>query len=93
MINKFILLSNSLGASGDGSELQTILYSVLNTLLGLAFIVIVIGAIRAAIALSHATDENEGARAKKRLINCIIGIVVCATALTVANVILATASG
>lgn len=76
---------------GDGSQLQTILYAVLNTLLGIAFIVIVIGAIRAAIALSHATDEAEGATAKKRLTNCIIGVVVCACALGVANAILATA--
>jgi uncharacterized membrane protein YiaA len=93
-MDKILTIMASALTAGDnsGSDLTTILYAVLNTILGLAFVVIVIGAIRAAIALSHATDDMEGAKAKKRLTNCIIACVVCAVALGVANAVLATAS-
>jgi hypothetical protein len=92
MNNLIAILTSGVGASGDGSQIQTILYAVLNSLLGIAFVLIVVGAIRAAISLSHASDDAEGARSKKRLMNCIIAAIVCATALGVANALIATAS-
>jgi hypothetical protein len=94
LMNLYITLQASRGAdAGDGSQLQTILYAVVNSLLGIAFVLIVIGAIRAAIALSHATDDMEGAKAKKRLTNCIIGCVVCAVAIGVGNAVISVAQG
>lgn len=92
LINFSSQLMNSLTADGD-NQLMTILKAVIGTLVGIAFLLVAIGAIRAGIALSQATNEEDGARHKKRLINCIIGAVVCAVAEVVAQVVMAVASG
>jgi hypothetical protein len=51
------------GGTGDGSEIQTILYSVLNTFMGIALILTIISIVRASIRYHNAADEESTAKA------------------------------
>jgi hypothetical protein len=73
--------------SGGSTDLSTILYAVFDSILPLALLVVAFGGVRAAMALSHAEDDVQGAKHKKRFVNCIIAAAVIAVALIAVNVV------
>ncbi|OAV70159.1 hypothetical protein Barb6_01835 [Bacteroidales bacterium Barb6] len=92
MLNEILnLAAKVVGASTDTSNLQTILYAVLNSVMGLGSIICIIFIAVAGVRLSKATEEEDMANAKKHIKNAIIGLCICVLALVVGNAVIATA--
>lgn len=83
---------NTLAATGTSTtDLQTILYAILNSLMGLGSIVCIIFISIKGVALARASEDEEMTTAKKGLKYAILGLVICVLALVVGNAIIATA--
>jgi hypothetical protein len=65
MLNNIFNITSTIltGSTGDGSEIQAILYGVLNTFMGIALILNIISIVRASIRYHNAADEESTAKA------------------------------
>ncbi len=88
----FFAQTYGLQDSGGNEQLYKILQAVFGTLSGLATLVCAIAAVRAGMKLAHASDDQTHAEAKRQIINCVIGLCICAVALIASQAIFATAS-